>query len=118
MPRNTALWDERLFLPSLQAPETDTATLRQRLADMERMFGAAQEEIGLLTAERDELVCAIKKWAKADRLERQELLFETATQEMRTELKQLRGQAKRLKRENELLAARLAEDMGQRRLRA
>lgn len=118
MARTNALLDERLFLPSLQAPDTGSGSQRQALVEMERLFAAAQEEIGLLTAERDELVSAIKRWAKADRLERQELLLEMATQDLRTELKQLRATTKRLKRENELLAARLNEVHGQRRLRA
>lgn len=103
--RSSAL-DDRLFLPSLQAPESSDMPMRQRVAELERLFAAAQEEIALLTSERDELIDAVKKWAKADRLERQELLFETTTQELRSELKQLRSAVKRLKRENNLLTNR------------
>lgn len=118
MAPRSALLDDRLFLPSLQAPETETSSARQRLAELERLFGAAQEEIALLTSERDELVMAIKKWAKADRLERQDLLLEATTQDLRTELKQLRAETKRLKRENAALTARSNEEQGPRRLRA
>lgn len=118
MAQRSALFDDRLFLPSLQAPETESTSARQRLAELERLFAAAQEEIALLTGERDELVLAIKKWAKADRLERQELLVEATTQDLRTELKQLRAETKRLKRENAALTARSSDEEGQRRLRA
>ena len=81
------------------------------------MFAAAQEEISMLTGERDELVEAIRKWAKADRLERQELIVETVTQDMRTELKVLRGKVKRLERENASLRCP-AVDHGPRRMSA
>ncbi len=110
--------DDRLFLPSLQAPEQEGPTGRQRLAELERLFSAAQEEIALLTSERDELLSAVKKWAKADRLERQELLFEATTQELRTELKQMRGAVKRLKRENADLSERLNQASMPRQMRA
>jgi predicted RNase H-like nuclease (RuvC/YqgF family) len=103
MGQRSSVLDDRLFLPSLQAPEPSDMSMRQRVAELERLFAAAQEEIALLTSERDELIDAVKKWAKADRLERQELLFETTTQELRSELKQLRSAVKRLKRENNLL---------------
>ncbi|MBL7950122.1 MAG: hypothetical protein JNM62_00265 [Flavobacteriales bacterium] len=110
--------DDRLFLPSLQAPDSDNTPMRQRLVEMERLFAAAQDEIALLTSERDEVVAAIKKWAKADRSERQDLLVEASTQELRTELKQLRAETKRLKRENTVLTSRLNEDHTGRQLRA
>ena len=109
--------DNRLFVPDLQVPERGQQPLKQRLADLERLYGAAQDEIAMLTGERDELVAAIRKWAKADRLERQDLLFEATTQELRTELKQLRSEVKRLKRENTALAANTEQAMPQ-RLRA
>lgn len=109
MPRNTTALDDRLFLSSLQAPESTDTPLRHRLNELERLFGAAQEEIALLTSERDELVDAIKKWSKADRSERQELLFEATTQELRSEVKQLRSAVKRLKRENIVLHAQVSE---------
>lgn len=103
MPRRTYHTDDRLFIPSLQAPGTDDLTLRLRVNELERLFQAAQEEITLLTCERDELVGAIKRWSRADRTERQELLHDAATFELRTELKQLRGLVHRLKRENAAL---------------
>lgn len=106
MSRNHSAFDDRLFLPSLQAPESTDQPMRQRMAELERLFAAAQEEIALLTSERDELIDAVRKWAKADRVERQELLFEATTQELRSELKQLRSAVKRLKRENALLMGR------------
>ena len=109
--------DSRLFLNTLQSPDTEPGLLKSRLADMERMFNAAQEEISLLSGERDELVAAIKQWAKADRLERQELLMDAITQDIRSELKVLRGKVKRLERENNALRAP-AVDQGLRRLRA
>jgi hypothetical protein len=118
MAQRSALLDDRLFLPSLQAPESESSSARQRMAELERLFSAAQEEIALLTAERDEVVSAIKKWAKADRLERQELLVEASTLELRTEVKHLRAETKRLKRENAALTARAHEEHAQRRLRA
>lgn len=117
MASNSNALDDRLFLAALQPPDSGNLPLRQQLAEMERMFSAAQEEIALLSGERDELVAAIKKWAKADRLERQELLLETATQELRTEMKQLRNTVKRLKRENALLQATTNGDQ-EHRLRA
>jgi multidrug resistance efflux pump len=103
MANRMLIQDDRLFLPSLQAPDTDNRTLRMRVAELERLQQAAQEEIDLLTAERDELVGAIKQWARADRLERQDLLFEASTQDMRSELKLMRGKVKRLERENAAL---------------
>lgn len=114
MARHTAPFDDRLILPSLQVPEP--SGLRQRVAELERLFGAAQEEIALLTSERDELVSSVKKWAKADRIERQDLLFEATTQELRTELKLLRAENRRLKRENQALHTSTQEEP--RRLRA
>lgn len=111
--RHTSL-HERLVLPCLQAPASEQAPLR--LAELERLFIAAQEEIGLLTSERDELVDAIRRWAKADRFERHELLLETLTQELRTELRSLRTEIKRLKREN--AALRMEDRTGQQALRA
>ncbi len=117
MARSSLNLDDRLFLPSLQAPGTDDRTLRARVAELERLMKAAQEEINLLTAERDELVGAIKQWAKADRMERQELLFEATTQDMRSELKLVRAEVKRLKRENNALRTATAEG-APRRLRA
>lgn len=116
MPRNVHATDDRLFLPALQTLDSENAPLRQRLAELERLFGAAQDEIALLSGERDELVSAIKKWAKADRMERQELLFEATTQELRSEVKQLRSTVKRLQRENTTLQQRQSEQ--DRRLRA
>jgi len=118
MAQRSAFHDDRLFLPSLQAPEMESTSARQRLAELERLFSAAQEEIALLTGERDELVAAIKRWAKADRTERQELLLEATTLELRTEVKQLRAETKRLKRENTALHMRLNGDQPLRRLRA
>lgn len=117
MAQRSAIFDDRLFLPSLQAPESADTPLRHRLNELERLFGAAQEEIALLTSERDELVAAIKKWSKADRSERQELLFDANTQELRSELKQLRSALKRLKRENIVLHAQVSEQQP-RQLRA
>ncbi|MBX2972815.1 MAG: hypothetical protein KF797_06920 [Flavobacteriales bacterium] len=117
MAQRSAIFDDRLFLPSLQAPESADTPLRHRLNELERLFGAAQEEIALLTSERDELVAAIKKWSKADRSERQELLFDANTQELRSELKQLRSAVKRLKRENIVLHAQVSEQQP-RQLRA
>ena len=117
MPRNTTVHDDRLFLPSLQAPESIDTPLRHRLNELERLFDAAQGEIALLTNERDELVAAIKRWAKADRPERQELLLEATTQELRSELKQLRIAVRRLKRENIMLHAQVSEQLP-RQLRA
>lgn len=111
MPRNTTILDDRLFLPSLQDPESIDMPLRHRLNELERLFGAAQAEIALLTNERDELVAAIKKWSKADRSERQELLFDATTQELRSEVKQLRSTLKRLKRENIVLHARVGRQL-------
>lgn len=97
MARHTATLDDRLFLSTLQAPEP--AGLRQRVAEMERLFAAAQEEIALLTHERDEVVAALKKWAKADPLERLELRIEATTRTLRAELNALRAENRRLKRE-------------------
>lgn len=110
MSRTITALDDRLFLPSLQAPEMDDRTLRQHVAELERAYEAAKEEINLLTSERDELVAAIKKWAKADRLERQELLLEASAQDLRSELKQLRSENRRLKRENTVLQGDRHED--------
>jgi len=118
MPRIADASDDRLFLPSLQVPDTGHGMQGQRLAELERLFSAAQEEIALLTCERDELLSAVKKWAKADRLERQELLFEATTQELRSELKQMRGALKRLKRENADLSERLNQTSMPRQMRA
>ena len=72
----------------------------------------------MLTDERDELISAIRQWAKADRSERHELLLEVATLELRTELKHLRQVLKRLKRENAALNARLASQDEARKMRA
>jgi uncharacterized protein (DUF3084 family) len=110
--------DNRLFVPDLQVPETGQLPLKHRLADLERLYGAAQEEIALLTGERDELLAAIKQWAKADRLERQDLLVEATTQDLRTAMKQLRSEVKRLKRENATLLVGNREEAVPRRLRA
>jgi hypothetical protein len=81
-------------LTDLQHPAVPVAQLEQ----LKRLLAAAQEEIDLLTGERDELVSAVKQWAHADRIERQELLFDAATQDMRSEIKTLRAEVKRLKR--------------------
>jgi len=109
MPRRTYHTDDRLFIPSLQAPEVDDLSLRVRVNELEKGCSKPPEEIALLSCERDELVSAIKRWAKADRTERQELLSDAATFELRTELKQLRGLVQRLKRENLALRARQEE---------
>ncbi len=85
---------------------------------MEHTLASAQEEIDLLTGERDELVAAIKKWAKADRLERQELLLEATTLDLRTELKMLRHEVKRLKRDNTALIEQQNSEHGNRQMRA
>ena len=66
---------------------------------MERLFAAAQEEIALLTHERDEVVAALKKWAKADPLERLELRIEATTRTLRAELNALRAENRRVKRQ-------------------
>lgn len=117
MSSRSQLNDDRLFLPSLQPPDGDDPTLRHRVHELERLFCAAQEEISLLTSERDELVQAIKRWSQADRNERQELLSEAASFELRTELKQLRGLVHRLKRENATLRG-MDRDRPDQRLRA
>ena len=118
MSRSMHALDSRLFLHTLQSPDAEPGALKVRVADLERLMAAAQEEVNMLTGERDELVAAIKKWAKADHLERQELLLETTTQELRTEIKQLRGEVKRLKRDNATLANQRTEDRAPRRLSA
>lgn len=109
MPRRAPLTDDRLFLPALQPTDGEETNLWHRLRELDRLFHAAQEEIALLTSERDELVGAIKRWSQADRSERLELLSDAATFELRTELKQLRGLVSRLKRENASLLARDSE---------
>lgn len=76
----------------------DTAALQAQLEQLKRMLAAAQEEIDMLTGERDELVAAIRQWAQADQVERMSLLFDANTQDMRSEIKMLRGEVKRLKR--------------------
>jgi len=118
MSHATRALDTRLFLPSLQIPDQGPQPFKQRIAELERLFTAAQEEISLLTSERDELVAAIKQWAKADRIERQALLFETHTQELRTELKRMRSEVKRLKRDNTALTAQAEVGSPSRQLRA
>ena len=100
--------DDRLFLPSLQAPDNDPLTLKLRVAELELLFQAVQEENSILEAERDELVAAIQKWAKADRQERQELLFDVETQDLRNDLKQARKKVKELEREVAALQAKIA----------
>ncbi len=92
--------------------------LKYRMAELEHTLASAQEEIDLLTGERDELVAAIKKWAKADRLERQELLLDATTLDLRTELKMLRNEVKRLKRDNTALIEQQNSDRGDRQMRA
>lgn len=104
MARNTTYIDDRLFLATLQAPEP--VCMRQRVMELERSFSAAQEEIALLTVERDALIASLKKWAKANHIERQELLLDAATQDLRRELQQLRVENRRLKRVNNDLHAR------------
>ena len=118
MAHSTLSMDNRLFLPSLQAPEADPLALKLRAAELERLYNAALEKNEMLTAERDELVAAIKKWAKADHIERRELLFDAETQDLRTELKQARQLAKRLQRENNELAAKASEKVAQQQRRA
>jgi len=110
--------DSRLFLHSLQSPDSEPGALKYRMAELEHTLASAQEEIDLLTGERDELVAAIKKWAKADRLERQDLLLEATTLDLRTELKMVRNEVKRLKRENSALLGQQTEDRGNRQMRA
>lgn len=118
MARSLQALDSRLFLHTLQSPDTEPGMLKYRMAELEHTLASAQEEIDLLTGERDELVAAIKKWAKADRLERQDLLLEATTQDLRTALKMLRTEVKRLKRENSTLIGQQNEDQGNRRMRA
>ena len=77
----------------------DTEALQAQFEQVKRLLAAAQEEIDLLTGERDELVAAIRQWAEADQVERMSLLFDATTQDMRSEIKMLRGELKRMKRE-------------------
>ncbi|MBL7962272.1 MAG: hypothetical protein JNM31_00375 [Flavobacteriales bacterium] len=118
MARSLQALDSRLFLHSLQSPDAEPGMLKYRVAELEHTLATAQEEIELLTCERDELVAAIKKWAKADRLERQDLLLESTTQDLRTELKVLRNENKRLKRENSALLGQQNDERNNRRMRA
>ena len=118
MSRSMHALDSRLFLHTLQSPDAEPGALKVRVADLERLMAAAQEEVNMLTGERDELVAAIKKWAKADRLERQELLLDATTLDLRTELKMLRNEVKRLKRDNTALIEQQNSDRGDRQMRA
>ena len=92
--------------------------LHAQVTDLKQKFAAAMEEISMLTDERDEVVAAIKRWSKADRTERQELLYDAQLVEMRTELKQLRSENKRLERENAAFAKSKSELPAPRRMRA
>jgi len=92
--------------------------LHAQVTDLKQKFAASLEEISMLTDERDEVVAAIKRWSKADRTERQELLYDAQLVEMRTELKQLRTENKRLERENMALSKGKNDLPGPRRMRA
>lgn len=118
MARSMQALDSRLFLHNLQSPDTEPGMLKYRLAELEHTLASAQEEIHLLAGERDELVAAIKKWAKADRTERQDLLLEATTLDLRTEIKMLRAEVKRSKRENTTLIDQQNGHHGSRQMRA
>jgi len=77
--------------------------LHAQVTDLKQHLAASMQEISMLTDERDEVVAAIKRWSKADRTERQELLYDAELLEMRTELKMLRAENKRSERENAAL---------------
>ncbi len=110
--------EARLHLTDHLTKYEEIQILSAQVGELKLLLSAAQEEISMLTEERDEVVAAIKRWSKAGPDERRELLYDTTTQELRTEMKLLRTENKRLRGELIVLKNGQNEVAGPRRMRA
>ena len=64
--------------------------LRDEVEALQRSLATAREEIGMLAAERDELLDALREWAHATPEERMELLVDHELAVLRHELARLK----------------------------